>query len=35
MPSVTTATVFALIVRVQTLAGSFAIADETRATPGV
>ena len=35
VPSVTTATVFALIVSVQTFAASSAIADETRATPGV
>ena len=35
VPSLTTATVFCLIVRFQTFSGSSAIADETRATPGV
>ena len=35
VPSVTTATVCCLIVRFQTFVGSSAIADDTRATPGV
>jgi hypothetical protein len=35
VPSVTTATVFCFVVSVQALAGSSAIARETRATPGV
>ena len=35
VPSLTTATVFCLIVSDQTFEGSAAIADETRATPGV
>ena len=35
VPSLTTATVLCLIVRFQTLAGSSAIAVQTRATPGV
>ena len=35
LPSVTTATVFRLIVRFQALSGSSAIARQTRATPGV
>ena len=35
VPSLTTATVCCLIVRFQTFDGSSAIADETRATPGV
>jgi len=35
VPSLTTATVFCLIVSDQTFSGSAAIADETRPTPGV
>ena len=35
VPSLTTATVCCLIVRFQTFSGSAAIAEETRATPGV
>ena len=35
VPSLTTATVFCLIVSDQTFEGSAAMADETRATPGV
>jgi hypothetical protein len=35
VPSLTTATVFCLMVRFQALLGSSAIAVQTRATPGV